>query len=463
MTTREDSDLLRRYAADRSEAAFGELVRRHLTPVYAFALRQCGGDAHLAEDVAQMVFTALARKAASLTGRQTLGGWLFRTTHFAARDVVRAERRRRAREQEAQAMDASTKDPEAPIDWEKLHPMLDETMNELDDADRDAVWLRFFEGRSFAEVGAKLRLTENAARMRVERALDKLNGLLARRGVTSTTAALGLALGSQATIAAPVGLAASITGAAIAGTAATSAGALTIFMGMNKLQIGITSAFAIAGAAGYFAQAETNDNLRQEIATLRAQQPDVATLRTENRLLASTAAEIELLRRDDAELQRLAQRGAEAKQTIEENARRTAEANARAAQAKELQRSVQAEIDRMNREGNALVEEYKLLLEKSKDPLLTAESKAAAVSVAAEKMTAIRMKQREVQAFMESHGVASAFTARRALTLPPEATPELTGRITAVPGPEGSVRRKAPTQDESANPAQPPAGESPSK
>lgn len=463
MTTLEDSDLLRRYATGRSEAAFAELVRRHLPPVYSFALRQVGGDAHLAEDVAQLVFTALARKAASLMARQTLGGWLYRTTHFAARDVVRTERRRRTREQEAQTMHEISTGPEANVDWEKLHPMLDETMNELSDDDRDAVWLRFFEGRSFAEVGAKLRLTENAARMRVERALDKLHGLLAQRGVTSTTAALGLALAGQATVAAPAGLAASIAGVALAGTAATSAGWLTIFMGMTKLQIGITGALAIAGASGYFAQAETNAGLRREIAALRGQQQDVAALRTENRQLASTAAEIELLRRDDAELQRLVQRGAEAKQVIEENARRMAEAEARAAQAKELQRSVQAEIDRMNREGNALVEEYKLLLEKSKDPSLTGESKAAAVAAAAEMMEAIRMKQREVQAFMESHGVASAFTRRLAPTLPPEATPELTGRITAVPGPEGSVRRKAPTQDEPANPAQPPAGESPSK
>src|SRR5215213_7579727 len=112
MTTLEDSELLRRYAVDRSEAAFAELVRRHLPPVYACALRQVGGDAHLAEDVAQMVFTALARKAASLTGRQTLGGWLYRTTHFAARDVVRVERRRRSREQEVQTMHDSNRNAE---------------------------------------------------------------------------------------------------------------------------------------------------------------------------------------------------------------------------------------------------------------------------------------------------------------------------------------------------------------
>src|SRR6185369_16531648 len=84
----EDSELLRRYSAERSEPAFAELVRRHVNPVYAFALRRVGGDAHLAEDVAQIVFTTLARKATSLMDRPVLGGWLCRTTHFAARDIV---------------------------------------------------------------------------------------------------------------------------------------------------------------------------------------------------------------------------------------------------------------------------------------------------------------------------------------------------------------------------------------
>ena len=45
----EDAELLRRYAADRSEAAFAELVRRHLDLVYSVALRQVAGDAHLAD------------------------------------------------------------------------------------------------------------------------------------------------------------------------------------------------------------------------------------------------------------------------------------------------------------------------------------------------------------------------------------------------------------------------------
>jgi RNA polymerase sigma factor (sigma-70 family) len=400
MTTLEDLELLRRYATDRSEAAFGELVRRHVTPVYAFALRRVGGDAHLAEDVTQMVFTALARKASSLTGRQTLGGWLCRTTHFAARDVVRVERRRRAREQEAQTMHESPDGPGANIDWEKLQPVLNETMGELNDDDRDAVWLRFFEGRSFAEVGARLRLTENAARMRVERALDKLHGLLAQRGATSTTAALGLALTGQATVAAPAGLAASITGVALAGTAASSAGWLTIFMGMSKLQIGITSALAVAGASGYFLQAETNAGLRREIAEAQAQQAAVAALHAENRGLASAAAEVELLRRDDEELKRLAEAAVVAKKAVEENAKRLL--------ARSNEQNARDQIDRMNREGNALVMEYKVLTEKSQDPALSAEAKTDLQNAAQQKLEAIKAKQREVSAFTASARASGA-------------------------------------------------------
>src|SRR6186713_3305826 len=140
-----DVELLRRYAEEGSEEAFGELVRRHVNLVYSIALRQCGGDVHHAEDVTQRVFTDLGRKARSLSGYTVLGGWLYRSAQFAASDVVRAERRRRAREQEAQAMqeifrpDAASSE----ADWQRLAPVLDQAIGELAARDRDAVVLRF--------------------------------------------------------------------------------------------------------------------------------------------------------------------------------------------------------------------------------------------------------------------------------------------------------------------------------
>jgi RNA polymerase sigma factor (sigma-70 family) len=315
MTSLEDAELLRRYAAKKSEAAFAELVRRHVNPVYAFALRRVGGDAHLAEDVAQVVFATLARKAASLADRPVLGGWLCRTTHFAARDVVRAESRRRTREQEAHLMhESSTDDSSAKIDWEKLQPVLDETMGELNDDDRDAVWLRFFEGRSFAEVGARLRLTENAARMRVERALDKLHAALTKRGVSSTAAVVGLALSNQASIAAPAGIAASVTGAALTGvgTGGNAGGWLALFT-MSKIEIGIGAAIVVAIVATGIGDVRANHALRQELATASGQQEELGRLRAEGQELAAVVGKGESQSPDAAELAHLRQRAAQLK------------------------------------------------------------------------------------------------------------------------------------------------------
>jgi RNA polymerase sigma factor (sigma-70 family) len=250
----EDAELLRRYAAEKSEPAFAELVRRHLDLVYSVALRQVGGDAHLAEDVAQEVFTALARKAATLAGRPVLGGWLYRTAQFSAIDIVRAENRRRARETEAHTMHELTANPGGAADWEKLRPTLDQAIGELKDDDRDAVVMRFFEGKSFADMGTRLRLSENAARMRVERALDKLHSALSRRGVTSTAAALGMALTNQAGVAAPVGLAASVvTGAmgqaAMAGGGVATGHSVLRLMSTTNLTSGVITAALVLCAS----------------------------------------------------------------------------------------------------------------------------------------------------------------------------------------------------------------------
>ena len=221
----DDAELLGRYAANRDEAAFAELVRRYLNLVYFAALRQVGGDAHRAEDVAQLVFTRLADRASALVRHQTLAGWLHTTTRFAASEMMRTERRRLAREQEAHTMHElfPGSNPAAHADWERLRPIIDAALGDLSEADREAVLLRFFAGRPLAEIGARLNVSENTARMRVERALEKLELLLAKRGVTSTSAALGVALGGQTALAAPAGLAASVTSAALAGSVATSA------------------------------------------------------------------------------------------------------------------------------------------------------------------------------------------------------------------------------------------------
>lgn len=238
----EDAELLRRYARLRSESAFAELVQRRIGLVYSVALRRTR-DAHLAEDAAQAVFADLARKAASLPADTVLAGWLYRSAHYAATNIMRAEESRAAREQEAQRMQAISADDRPPDTWEKIKPLLDEVISELDESDRDAILLRFFDGQSFAEVGAQLQLTENAARMRVDRALDKLHVAFARRDIKSTTAVLGVVFAQQAMAAAPAGLAASVTSGALTSAAVTAAPALTFFQIMTTTKM-------VAGLAG---------------------------------------------------------------------------------------------------------------------------------------------------------------------------------------------------------------------
>jgi RNA polymerase sigma factor (sigma-70 family) len=234
----DDAELLRRYVERHDQAAFAELVRQRINLVYSVAVRQCGGDTHLAEDVTQRVFADLARKARSLIGHTVLSGWMCQSARFAASDVVRAETRRRHREQESLVMNDRS-DHGVVTDTDTLRFLLDELLSKLSEMDRDAIALRYFEQRSLADVGSTLRLSPDAARKRVDRALEKIREMLARRGITSTAAALAIALEQQAAVAAPAGLAATTIAAipmpvasglhgAMVGTLAVAVGALLI-------------------------------------------------------------------------------------------------------------------------------------------------------------------------------------------------------------------------------------------
>jgi RNA polymerase sigma factor (sigma-70 family) len=214
-----DGELLQRYVRDRSETAFAELVRRHLSLVYSAALRQVNGDTQLAEDVTQSVFTDLARKAAKLVSHPSLTAWLYTSTRFVAANTRRTERRRSTREQEALAMNTMLSLPEPQPEWLQLRPLLDEAMHQLDEPDREAVLLRHFENCSFAEIGKKIGLTENAARMRVDRALERLHVILAKQGTVFTLAILAGLLSANAVGAAPARLAIKVISRALATTA----------------------------------------------------------------------------------------------------------------------------------------------------------------------------------------------------------------------------------------------------
>lgn len=228
----DDLALLREYAAKNSEAAFAELVARHINLVHSVALRQAG-DAHLAGDITQAVFIILARKANKMGGQVVLSGWLSRATRYACAEALRNQRRRRQREQEAYMQ--STLNEPLQTAWEELKPALDDAMEKLGRKDHDALVLRFFEHKTFADVGAALGASEDAAKARVGRALEKLRRFFARRGVHSTTAIIAGALSSNSLQNAPSALAQSVTAAAMAKGAAASSSTLALVKGALKL------------------------------------------------------------------------------------------------------------------------------------------------------------------------------------------------------------------------------------
>ena len=215
----DDMDLVREYARCKSEEAFATLVSRHVNLVYSIALRQVR-DAHLAEEITQTVFVILARKAGSLGSKTVVPGWLCRTTRYVAAKALTLRRRRLDREQEAY-MRSQLNETEAGA-WTEIEPLLETAMARLGEKDHNALVLRFFEDRSFKHISSALGTTEAGAKMRVNRALEKLRTIFTGRGLTLSAGAIAAAISAHSVQAAPVGLAASATVAAVKGTAVTT-------------------------------------------------------------------------------------------------------------------------------------------------------------------------------------------------------------------------------------------------
>ncbi|HEY3762137.1 MAG TPA: sigma-70 family RNA polymerase sigma factor [Verrucomicrobiae bacterium] len=260
----DDIDLLRRFARTGSESAFAALVERHLNLVYSTALRHTG-NVHTAEEIAQAVFIILARKAAGLSNKVILSGWLYQTTRLTAANHERAEFRRQKREQEAYMESAFNQDLPKNADWQQMSPWLDSAMAGLRQKERDALVLKFFEGRSLAEVGVALGIEERAAQKRVSRGLERLRDFFARRGVHSTPAAIGETIAGHALSLAGPGLATVVSAGAVKGSAA---GASTLslvnstlkIMTYTKIKFALTlsALVLLAGGAVTVALSQTN-------------------------------------------------------------------------------------------------------------------------------------------------------------------------------------------------------------
>jgi RNA polymerase sigma factor (sigma-70 family) len=260
------------YVRTGSEAAFREVVDGYLKLVYSTALRLVNNDLHLAQDVAQLVFSDLARMAGSISPNVRLGGWLHRHTCFIAANMMRGERRREARERQAVEMNAINRSTD-PI-FDELAPILDDAINRLGEEDRTAILLRFFEERDFRSIGQALGGSENAAQKRVSRALDQLRGLLTQRGVTVSAAALGATITSNAVALVPTGLAGGIAGTALADAAAYGPVTSLFRFMATKMQVGFVSAILIAGTAIIVQQHRINARLRAAAASQREQIPE---------------------------------------------------------------------------------------------------------------------------------------------------------------------------------------------
>jgi RNA polymerase sigma factor (sigma-70 family) len=243
----DDNQMWRQFAEDGSETAFAQLVARYLDLVYCTALRKVGHDAQLAQEVAQTVFSDLARKARQLPKEVVLGGWLYHHTSLVSAQTVRTERRRRVREQKAMTMNTLHAEPEP--GWEHLAPFLEEAMQRLAQRDRDAIVLRYFERRDLRGVSQALGTSEEAARKRVSRAVEKLRDYFQHHGVTLSAATLASLLAGHAVTAAPAGLAASITGPALASAAAAGMGIaqlITEVIATSKVKAGLVGVLCVA-------------------------------------------------------------------------------------------------------------------------------------------------------------------------------------------------------------------------
>jgi RNA polymerase sigma factor (sigma-70 family) len=254
-----DMALVREFARHNSEAAFTELVQRHIALVYSVA-RRCTGNDGDAQDVTQAVFIILARKAAGLRERTLLPGWLYETTRFTAARLLRTNVRRQTREQEAYMLSTLSEADTADV-WEKLSPHLEAAMSKLAESDRALLVLRFYQNKSGPEAAALMGIREDAAHKRLSRALEKLRKFFTKRGVVLSAAVLTAAISANSVQAAPAVLAKAATAVAFAKGATASTSTLTLIKGALKVMAWTKAKTAIVIGVGVLLVAGTTTTL----------------------------------------------------------------------------------------------------------------------------------------------------------------------------------------------------------
>jgi RNA polymerase sigma factor (sigma-70 family) len=185
-----DSDLLQAFVRTRNPRVFADLVRRHLELVYGAAHRLTPGGADAAQDVTEQVFLDVRAKAARLLHHPCLPLWLYENTRFVALNTVQPAAKAAGREGEA----IRPATVETSSSWERIRPVFDDALEQLDVRDRELLVLRFLAQQPLAEVAGRLDLTETAAQKAINRALELLSGALARRGITLSGPAIAAAL-----------------------------------------------------------------------------------------------------------------------------------------------------------------------------------------------------------------------------------------------------------------------------
>ncbi|MDB6037153.1 MAG: hypothetical protein JWM99_994, partial [Verrucomicrobiales bacterium] len=283
-----DLQLLARYTREHAEDAFAKIVRRHLDLVFSAALRQVRSP-QLAEEVAQSVFTKLARQANGLAPDTILTAWLYKVTRCTAIDIVRREVRRQFREQLASELIAMNAISD---DWTQIEPLLDDAMLALEDIDRTAVLLRFFENKSLREVGQALGTNEDAARKRVSRAVERLREFFVKQGASVSLGGIAVVISANAVQAAPAGLTVTISTVALTGTTA-GAGTLTLLktMAMTKLKVVVIGSLVAATVVlSVVTQHNANARIRTMSEAVLQQSKQIVQAETENQQLSNIIA-----------------------------------------------------------------------------------------------------------------------------------------------------------------------------